>query len=117
MSNNPYYSNKFNPEKINSSESSTSNELIDSMSPFQLRVYDLNNNEHKVSCEGYEHTIGYLQFMLSMERGMNPADIILYLGQTKLNEFKTLRYYGINSDSKLKMFYRMRTGLDRLRYI
>jgi hypothetical protein len=71
---------------------------------FVAKVYDLNNNEHKVECYGYQHTVRYIQFMISMTKGMNPDDIILYVGTTKLDRYKTLEYYKINKDTKIKMF-------------
>ena len=79
--------------------------------PFSLKILDLNNNSHIVNCIGYQHTIKYIKYILSSDMNLFSDQIDLYIGDKKLiNELK-LEDYKINKDTKIKMFFLIRSGL------
>lgn len=80
------------------------------LNPFTLKVYDLNNNMHTVTCYGDKNTIAYVKFILGSDNKINPDEIILYFKNTLLNDTKTLGAYGINKNSQIRMFYKLKTS-------
>jgi hypothetical protein len=78
--------------------------------PFTLKILDLNNNPHIVNCLGYQHTIKYIKFILSSDMNIYPDDIELYIGNKKLIDELKLYDYSINKDTKIKMYFVMKTG-------
>lgn len=79
--------------------------------PFILTIKDLNKNEYKVSCLGYQHTIEYIKFILSEKLKINREKINLIMGQTKLLDYMKLEDYSINESSNITMIISMKAGL------
>lgn len=77
---------------------------------YDLTILDLNNNSHTVHCYGYEHTIEYVKFVLAMKTSINKNMISLYLGNKQLEDYKTLGEYKIDKNSRLRMFFKIKTG-------
>ena len=88
----------------------TKTDRYEFLNPFTLRVYDLNNNMHPVTCYGDTNTISYVKFILSSDIKINPNEILLYYKDSPLNDTKTLGSYGINKHSELRMFYKLKTS-------
>lgn len=77
---------------------------------FVLKVQDLNNNAHLVNCLGKQHTISYIKFILSSDMKMYREDIELYIGDNKLIDELRLEDYNINEDTKMRMFFLIKSG-------
>lgn len=77
---------------------------------FDLIVLDLNNNQHPVYCLGYQHTIEYVKFVLSMQMNIHKSMISLHFNNKNLDDYRTLADYKINKNSKLRMYLRIKTG-------
>lgn len=78
--------------------------------PFTIKILDLNNNQHIVHCLGYQHTIKYIKFILSSDMNVYHDDIELYVGNKKLIDELKLSDYEINTDTKIKMYFIIKSG-------
>ena len=79
------------------------------LNPYTLNIYDLNGTSHSVTCYGRENTIYYLKFILSNDTKIDPDEILLYYNDKQLMDHKTLGDYGIDKNSIVKMYYKIRT--------
>lgn len=77
---------------------------------FCLKILDLNDNTHEVYCFGYAHTVEYIKFALSQTTKIDKKNILLYMNNRELVDSKTFREYGINENSKIRMFFRIKSG-------
>jgi hypothetical protein len=77
---------------------------------FDIIVCDLNNNHHMIHCLGYQHSIEYVKFVLSMKTCINRNMISLYLNDKYLEDSKTLSEYKIDKNSKIMMHFKIKTG-------
>lgn len=77
---------------------------------FTLSVLDIYNNVYCIQCFGYEHHIDYIKFVLNSKTHIDISSIVLCLNGVELPDHKTFYECGINENSILRMFFRIRTG-------
>lgn len=80
---------------------------------FYITVLDLNGKKYMVHCFGNSHSliIDHIKFILGIQLYINKNDILLYLNDKKLTDYQTFNECKIDKNTKLRMYFKMKTGL------
>jgi hypothetical protein len=78
--------------------------------PFTLTITDVFDQKYYIDCFGLEHTIEYIKFVLTMNYGLQPDNICLFLDNRELLDYKSFYQSGVRKTSNIKLFIKFKSG-------